>query len=233
MTLELLNAHVGYPGLPPLVQVDSWKASSGGLHAILGANGSGKSTLLRSVLGVIPLLQGSVQLVSNSGVCRPVDRSKWVRHVAYVASTPPSNVGLTVQEVLELSGSSELAASRIDRIRPWLNRRLAHLSDGQAQLVMVARAMLQSKDWIVLDEPTAFLDVKAQIELWAMLEEHVSGGGSVLLATHDLRGVHMWLSKAPADLQAKSSLSLVQDRVLKPQGKEASLEDLERLFVEE
>ena len=78
------------------------------------------------------------------------------------------------------------------RLQPWLTRRLSELSDGQKQQVMVARAMLQSQSWIVLDEPTAFLDVKGQADLWNMLTQHLEHGGSVLMATHDVRGVLRW-----------------------------------------
>ena len=104
----------------------------------------------------------------------------------------PREVGLTVREVLQLSGSHEGAAMHHPRLQPWLTRRLSELSDGQKQQVMVARAMLQSQSWIVLDEPTAFLDVKGQADLWDMLTQHLEHGGSVLMATHDLRGVLRW-----------------------------------------
>ena len=91
------------------------------------------------------------------------------------------------------------------RLQPWLTRRLSELSDGQKQQVMVARAMLQSQSWIVLDEPTAFLDVKGQADLWDMLTQHLEHGGSVLMATHDLRGVLRW---AQSNEHARGSGSL-------------------------
>jgi len=101
------------------------------------------------------------------------------------------------------------------------------LSDGQAQQVMVARAMLQSRHWVVLDEPTAFLDVAAQRDMWAMLSRHVEEGGSVLMATHDLRGVQRGLASTTPEVRSKSSIMLLRNRVIQSIPVGASLEELE------
>jgi ABC-type Mn2+/Zn2+ transport system ATPase subunit len=95
---------------------------------------------------------------------------------------------------------------------------------------MVARAVLQSPCWVVLDEPTAFLDVAAQNEMWAMLIRHVEQGGSVLMATHDLRGVQRGLSITTPEVKAKSSISLLRKRGVVHLSVEATLEELESEF---
>ncbi len=233
MNLSLRDAVVGHPGHPPLLAVDALRFNAGGIHVLLGANGSGKSTFLRSVLGVQPLLHGTVALEDGRRMWGPTDRSRWVKHLAFVPSTPPKHVGLTVREVLELSGKAEDAVRQNPRMAPWLDVRLSQLSDGQAQQVMVARAMLQSPHWVVLDEPTAFLDVTSQADMWAMLSRHVDAGGSVLMATHDLRGVQRGLADASAAVRAQSSISLLRHRALERLHVQASLEELEAEFGRE
>ena len=192
MNLFLRDLVLGHHPEAPLTSEFSAQFQQGGMHVILGGNGSGKTTLLRSVLGIQSVLSGTIGLDDGANSVVVQRGGAWQKHMAYVASTPPREVGLTVREVLELSGSHQGAAKRYPRLEPWLTRRLSELSDGQKQQVMVARAMLQSQSWIVLDEPTAFLDVKGQADLWDMLTHHVEHGGSVLMATHDLRGVLSW-----------------------------------------
>lgn len=233
MNLTFRKAHVGHPGHPPLLVLDAWRLEAGGMHVLLGANGSGKSTLLRSALGVQPLLHGSVVLEDGHREWVPSNRAQWVNHLAFVPSTPPKHVGLTVREVLELSGNADDAVRQNPRTAAWLDVRLSQLSDGQAQQVMVARAMLQSPHWVVLDEPTAFLDVTSQADMWAMLSRHVDGGGSVLMATHDLRGVQRGLADASVEVQAKSTISLLRNRSLERLPVRATLEELEAEFGRE
>lgn len=112
--------------------------------------------------------------------------------VSFVPSTPPKEVGLTVHEVLSLSGDVDEAIALHPALIQWLETPLDRLSDGQKQQVMLARAALQSRAWIVMDEPTAFLDVSAQITLWEILTKLVQEGRGVLMATHDLLGVSRW-----------------------------------------
>ncbi len=191
-----------------------WQA--GGLHVVLGGNGSGKSTLLRTLLGLHPALEGEVFLKdAQGGVLLPSD-ANWVRKMSYVPSKPPSQVGLKVQEVLALSGEVSRAADWHAALKPWLGQRMTELSDGQAQQVMVARAMLQTETWVMMDEPTAFLDVHAQRQLWSMLRVHLGGGGGVFLATHDLWGVERVMARLSKEELRRSSLSWIDGQELKP-----------------
>jgi ABC-type transport system involved in cytochrome c biogenesis ATPase subunit len=81
---------------------------------------------------------------------------------------------------------------------------------------MVARAMLQTETWVMMDEPTAFLDVHAQGQLWAMLRVHLGGGGGVFLATHDLWGVERVMARLSKEELQRSSLSWIDGQELKP-----------------
>lgn len=233
MNLQITDAHFGHGRHQPVLTVPSWRGESGGVHVMLGSNGSGKSTFLRSVLGVLPLIQGQVELVDGGSRLAPDQTKSWSKHMAYVPSTPPRGVGLTVREVLALSGDVDQAVKDHPKIGTWLGRRLSRLSDGQSQQVMVARAALQSSNWIVLDEPTAFLDVSAQRALWEMLGHHVDRGGSVLMATHDLRGVCRWRDEAAAPLRDSSSWNLLEGGTLHSLPLEATLDQLESRILAE
>ena len=162
---------------------------------------------------------------------RPEVRGHWTNSVAFVSSRPPQQVGLTVKEVWALSGNpSDVEAWHPD-LMGLASSRLSELSDGQAQQVMVARAMLQSDRWLVLDEPTAFLDVRAQRRLWRMLEGHVARGGGVLMATHDLWGVERWAQGQTEVTLSRSSLAVIREGVLGELPLHSSKEDLSELLA--
>ena len=214
MNLKASNLVVGHSRehalLGPLNHV--WKA--GGMHLLLGGNGSGKSSLLRTLVQALPALSGDVSMSNGDQELRPEARSTWTKSMAFVSSRPPQQVGLTVKEVWALSGNpSDVEAWHPDLIGLAASR-LSELSDGQAQQVMVARAMLQSDRWLVLDEPTAFLDVRAQRRLWRMLEGHVARGGGVLMATHDLWGVERWVQGQKEVTLSRSSLAVIREGAL-------------------
>ena len=207
----------------------AWKA--GGMHLVLGGNGSGKSSLLRTLVQALPALSGEVSMSDGNQELRPTEGATWTKSIAFVPSRPPQQVGLTVKEVWALSGDP----SEVEEWHPDLMglaaSRLSELSDGQAQQVMVARAMLQSNRWLVLDEPTAFLDVQAQRRLWSMLDVHVDRGGGVLMATHDLWGVERWAQAQSKATLALSSLSMIRQGTLHALPLQSSKEDLSELLA--
>ena len=225
MNLVLNNVDVGHKH--PLSEAITTCFGAGGMHVLLGANGAGKTTLLRTMLGVQAPLGGQITLQSGNDIVDSKDTRSWGKHAAFVPSMPPKHVGLTVAEVLSLSGPRDEATSHHPQLKAWEDRRLSTLSDGQAQQVMVARAMLQSSHWLMLDEPTAFLDVRGQRHLWGMLTTHLNRGGSVMLATHDLRGVHRWVREAPEDVLKISSIHQLTPSGLSPLPIDASLDELE------
>jgi len=163
--------------------------SGPGLHAVVGRNGTGKSTLMRTVAGLMRPVSGAVEVGG-----RPVTAwSAWERaeRLAFVDSTPPRGSGLSVGEVLTMAdreGREEVARQWLGRLgdAEWWAVPVNALSDGQAQRVMVARAAAQGCPWMVLDEPTAFLDVPAREDLMQLLEVMVGEGRALLVTTHDL-----------------------------------------------
>ena len=177
---------------------------------VLGRNGSGKSTLLKTVAGLIRPAQGQVLLAGQEvGTMSPRDRA---RELALVFSTPPKDSPLTVRDVMELAVDASGraydpdevgAAMERGRIDAWADRPMSILSEGMAQRVMMVRAFLQAESLVLMDEPTAFLDVVARRDFMDDVGRWCEEGKSVMLATHDLEAVeqagwaHHWLLVRP------------------------------------
>ncbi|HEY9292665.1 MAG TPA: ABC transporter ATP-binding protein [Microlunatus sp.] len=224
--LRLQDLSVGYrhtrrwPAAEPdrvIVDQIGAEAPAGRVTAVLGPNGAGKSTLLRTVAGLQPPLGGRILLRSDSGDdhdllrLSPRDRA---RRTAVVL-TERVDVGLlTGREVVELGRHPYLGLiSRLtERDHRLINevladlqatdlaeQRFAELSDGQRQRLLLARALVAEPELLILDEPSAFLDVGARVDLLALLERLAREKMiTVLVSTHEvelaLRMVHrLWL----------------------------------------
>jgi ABC-2 type transport system ATP-binding protein len=155
--------------------------------ALLGRNGAGKSTAISLLLGLDEPDEGSVALFGGPPEesvragrvgamlqeTRPVPRVTVQELVSFVAGRYPAP--LPVAEALELAGIAELAGRRVDR-----------LSGGQAQRVRFAVALAGNPALVVLDEPTAALDVEARHAFWAAMRTYARRGHTVLFSTHYL-----------------------------------------------
>lgn len=155
--------------------------------ALLGRNGAGKSTSIGLLLGLDEPTAGQVRLFGEAprravragrvGAmlqdAKPVPRVTVRELVTFVASTYPKP--MPVDEALALAGLGELAGRRVDR-----------LSGGQAQRVSFAVALVGDPDLLVLDEPTAALDVAARRSFWQSMRAFTGRGKTVLFSTHYL-----------------------------------------------
>lgn len=193
------NLAVGYNG-QPLIRDICLHLRRGEIMTLIGPNGSGKSTILRSVIRQISPLRGTVYLDG-----RPMDRMAALevakrlsvlmtdrvhpelmtcRDVAATGRYPyTGKLGLLtppdwekVDEALALVHGEELA-----------DRDFAQISDGQRQRVLLARALCQEPEVLVLDEPTSFLDIRYKLELLSILKDMVRRRKlAVLMSLHEL-----------------------------------------------
>ncbi|MFD4369706.1 zinc ABC transporter ATP-binding protein AztA [Rhodococcus sp. NPDC058521] len=163
----------------------------GTVSALVGHNGSGKSTLLQVLAGVVDLASGSIEGVPKS--------------VAYVPqrSVVGSRLPLSVREVVAM-GAWERAGlfrrvsrsdrrcidSAIDRLglAAIRHRRLSTLSGGQCQRALLAQALVQRGDLLLLDEPSTGLDAEAATVIDEVIAEESARGSTVVVATHDMAG---------------------------------------------
>lgn len=227
--VELRGGRVTYNGRPALHDV-GLRVEAGEALAVLGANGSGKSTLVRALLGLVPLAAGQLELFGT-----PLDRfSSWPR-IGYVPQRGGASTGVpaTVREVV---GTGRLAVRGLRRTRAIdraaVQRSLeavgladraddsvASLSGGQQQRVLVARALTCDPELVLLDEPTAGVDVEAQRALARTLSALVERGAAVVVVTHEVGALHGLLTR---------TLTLGHGRVLHDELSHPSRTRLER-----
>lgn len=170
---------------------------AGELLAVAGPNGSGKTTLLRGLLGTAPLDHGEVRLLG-----RPIGawrRRELARVVAVVPQREETTFPLRVEETVMLGRYARLgplarpsaedhraveqALARCD-VLGVRERLVDELSGGEWQRVRVARALAQEPRVLLLDEPTASLDVRHEMEVFELVRGLASGGLAVLVVTH-------------------------------------------------
>lgn len=187
-----------YDAVPALEGV-SLEVAPGEFIGIVGPNGSGKTTLLRAIAGLIGPERGAV-LLDGAPVASLTPRQIAAR-VASVPQRGGDGFGFTVFELVLMGraphlaalapeGRSDLAAAReaMERTRTWhlRHRRADELSGGEHQRVLVARALAQAPRVLLLDEPTAHLDIRHQLEVMSLAAGLNRSGLTVIAALHDL-----------------------------------------------
>jgi zinc transport system ATP-binding protein len=210
------DAAVAYDGHVALSGVDL-TVEPAEFVAVLGANGSGKSTLVRSLLGLVPLAAGRVELFGT----RLSRFSDWPR-VGYVPQRLGATTGVpaTVREVVTsgrlprmrrlrpASGSDRSAVDRALDVVGLSDRAgddVGTLSGGQQQRVLIARALACDPELLVLDEPTSAVDLASQAALADALRRLVGSGVTVVLVAHELGPMSGLVTRA---------VTLVDGRVL-------------------
>lgn len=200
MILTASGIHARYPGAsaPALAGVDC-AVGPGELVAVVGPNGSGKTTLLRALLGMMPLAAGRVELMGRP--LREWSRQAIARTVGVVTQREDMLFPLRVEETVMLGRypwmgpmappgpedqkQVEQALARCDLL-PFRSRHVDELSGGEWQRVRVARALAQNPRVLLLDEPTAALDIRHEMEVFELVAALVDEGLGALVITHHL-----------------------------------------------
>lgn len=177
----------------------SLEVPDGSLYAVLGPNGSGKSTLLKALLGVLPVSGGAARVDGR-------DSSSWSRRelaraVGVVPQAEAIAFPLTVREMVAMGRYPWLGPLGAEgaKDRAAIARALEHcdvsdlagrdvmtLSGGELQRVRIARALAQEPRALVLDEPTASLDIRHEMAILELLRASADQGMTVLVVTHGL-----------------------------------------------
>ena len=202
--LRTENLSIGYPmrRQAPVIVAENITVGlkPGELVCLLGPNGAGKSTLMRTLAGMQPALNGRILL--NQQDLSSISAKQLAHHLSVVL-TEPINAGMltgwdlvalgrhpytnwsgkltvvdetAVQQAITAVGANNLAQRHVNT-----------LSDGERQKIMIARALAQEPDVMLLDEPTAFLDLPRRVEIMHILRQLARDWQrAILLSTHDL-----------------------------------------------
>lgn len=195
--IKLENVCVSY-GKRQVLHDVSAAFERGRVTAIIGANGCGKTTLLKTALGILPAFEGDVTVDGNAlSAMSTHERAKKMAYLAQSRSLPRMTV-----EQLVLHGryahlafphvysthdkrTADAAIGRMG-LTDVADRMLSELSGGMRQNAYIAMALSQSSDYILLDEPTTYLDIANRLQLMHTLRELAEEGKGVVVVLHDL-----------------------------------------------
>jgi iron complex transport system ATP-binding protein len=197
--LRLQHASIGYDRHPVLRDI-SLEVLGGEVVAIVGPNGVGKSTLVRAASGVIPLMAGKLSVGSTSlSSMSPEGRARHVAVVPQAVQLPAAFTALSMVLMgrtpylgwfeSETDADRQIAMAALQRVglAAQAHRKVGELSGGEQQLALIARALTQQASIIVLDEPTAHLDLRHQDEVLKLVRNLAKEEGlAVLITLHDL-----------------------------------------------
>ncbi len=199
------NLNHAFDGRTVLEDV-AFKVTTGHFFIIIGPNGSGKTTLLKLLVGLLPLKNGEIDLLARA--IKDYSVKSLARHIAYMPQTMPVEFPFSVTQVvlmgraphlglLGFEGEQDLELARqamtITDVAHLADRRLDQLSGGEQQRVFIARAICQQPKIILLDEPTAALDLAHQVRLMDLMERLKSEQGvTIVMVSHDLNLAAMY-----------------------------------------
>jgi iron complex transport system ATP-binding protein len=195
--IEIKNSIVGYS--TPLLEV-SIMLSKGKVYSLIGKNGSGKTTFLQSLAGNIPLLSGEIEIEGKN--IKDLSLNEKSVRIAFIETRFPQINFMSAFEFVSLGrfpytgALGRLNTQDIEKIEQSFsmlnieklkNKFISEISDGEKQLLQVAKAIVQETDIILLDEPMAFLDYSNKRILVERLVEISSElNKCIVLSSHDI-----------------------------------------------
>ena len=202
--LHTEKLEIGYENGKPARKVVSrdldLELRQGEFVCLVGPNGAGKSTLLRTLTGLLPALSGEINL--DDKPISSYSRKELAQQLSVVLTTPIEVGAMTVRELVSMgrfpyTGLFDRMSDHdwhvVDEalemvgIKGFGERMVHKLSDGERQRVMIARALAQEPQVLVLDEPTAYLDLPGRVAVMSLLHELARDHGkTILTSTHDL-----------------------------------------------
>lgn len=197
--IRLKNFSIGFHD-KTLLQDISTIFKDGELTAMIGKNGAGKSTVLKAICGLNKKYSGNIN-IDNENI-KQISPNKLAKKIAYVNTQRPRIANLRCKDVVSLGRSpytgwngklssydEEIVDKALETVgmKEYSDRYFNTLSDGESQKIMIARAITQQTEIIILDEPTSFLDLPTRYELVELLKRlSKSDGTTIIFSTHEL-----------------------------------------------
>jgi iron complex transport system ATP-binding protein len=203
-TIRIENVKIGYPAVYGesafTRDIDGFSASAGEMVALIGPNGIGKSTLMRTMAGLQKILSGDIRISHKSIVHYAA--AELAKTISFVST---ENIQIANMKVADLVAYGRfpytgwlgtllpedtkkvMEAMKMTGLLPLSGKMINQISDGERQRAMIARALAQDTPVIILDEPTAFLDISNKYEIFSLLHDLTRQyRKTVILSTHDL-----------------------------------------------
>ena len=199
------NLSYAYDGVNVLENL-SFTVSKGEFFIVIGPNGSGKTTLMKIIAGLIKNQSGKLEIKGQP--IKKYKRKNLARQIAFVPQQVPTDFPFVVEDVVLFGRAPHLGtfglasvadishskqAMKFTEISDLARRRLNQLSGGECQRVFIARAICQTPNIIVLDEPTASLDIAHQLRIMDMMEKMKQEKNiTVIMVSHDVNLAAMY-----------------------------------------
>ncbi len=195
--LQATNITCGYDG-KSILEAVNLDVSAGDITCLLGPNGVGKTTLFKALLGFLPLMSGKVEIAGRNRV--ELNRRKQAKLLAYVPQIHVPPFSFSVFDVVLTGRAPHLGVfasptkddyTLADRVLEELeitklrDRIYTELSGGEAQMVLIARALMQDTSLLILDEPTAALDFGNQVHVLRRIKALAEDGHGIVMTTHN------------------------------------------------
>lgn len=201
--LETKSLCIGYSRTSKMVVLQkdiNISVSKGEIVSLMGQNGVGKTTFIKTITGLLLPISGDV--FYNDTRLAEMPPNRLAQQVSLVLTERPSNLNMTPIELISIarhpySNWMGILDQQDKEVIEWAlsetntnyiaNKKLYELSDGQLQKVMIARALTQETQLIILDEPGSHLDLNNKIEVMLLLRKIARKGIGILISTHDLQ----------------------------------------------
>ncbi len=197
--IDVVSISLTYGNVSVLKEV-SFTVNPGEFFVIIGPNGSGKTSLIKSIAGIEKPRSGRIDILGRP--LQDYGRKALARIVALVPQTAPADFPFTVAEtvlmgraphlgLLGMESESDVKIARqvmaFTGVAELADRKIEHLSGGERQRAFVARAVCQSSEILLLDEPTASLDLAYQARLMDLMEALKNDrGATIVMVSHDV-----------------------------------------------
>lgn len=235
--VEVRDVHFSYRTGPEILKGVSLSIESGSIVCLLGSNGTGKTTLLRALLGFTTPTSGEI-LVEGRPLASMKPRER-AHYMAYVPQSSALAFPYLAKEVVLMGRVSHLSGGAAHSRHDWdvvaesmerlqishlAERRYQELSGGEKQMVLVARALAQQAELLVMDEPTANLDYHNQVKILTAIKYLAEQGLAILMTSHYpdhaflactkvalMKGGHVVACGTPEDVVSTESLTDLYD----------------------